>query len=107
LRLLVDNNLSPSLAHSLQPIFPEFKIDALRDKFAANTSDVDWIKTLDSEGGWAVLTAERRQITPKAWHLSMRSWSECGLLKESIVQPFRSQSACTLRTRTGVENSPE
>jgi PIN like domain len=73
LKLLVDNNLSPSLVHSLQPIFPEFKIDALRDKFAANTSDVDWIKALDSEGGWTGLTAERRQITPKAWHSSMRS----------------------------------
>jgi PIN domain-containing protein len=63
LKLLVDNNLSPSLAHGLQPIFPEFKIEALRDKFAANTSDVDWIKALDSEGGWAVLTAERRLKT--------------------------------------------
>jgi hypothetical protein len=39
------------------------QIEALRDKFAANTSDVDSIKALDSEGGCAVLTAERRLKT--------------------------------------------
>jgi len=48
-----------------------------------------------------------RKMTPKAQRSSMRSWSEWRLLKESIVQPFRSQSARTLRARTGVENSPE
>jgi hypothetical protein len=60
---MVDNNLSPSLAHSLQPLFPEHKIVALRDMFAANTPDVDWIELLDREGGWSVLTAERRLKT--------------------------------------------
>jgi hypothetical protein len=63
LKLLVDNNLSPSLAHSLQPLFLEHQIIALREKFAPNTKDVDWIKTLDAEGGWAVLTGERRLKT--------------------------------------------
>jgi PIN domain-containing protein len=63
LKLLVDNNLSPSLAHSLQPLFPDHQILALRDKFPANTRDVEWIKTLDRENGWAVLTAERRLKT--------------------------------------------
>jgi hypothetical protein len=63
LKLLVDNNLSPSLAHSLQPLFPEHQIVALRDKFLADIKDVDWIKALDNEGGWAVTTAERRLKT--------------------------------------------
>jgi hypothetical protein len=63
LKVLVDNNLSPSLAHSLQPLFPEHQIVALRDKFSANTKDVDWISTLNAEGGWAVITAERRLKT--------------------------------------------
>jgi len=34
LKLLVDNNLSPSLAYSLQPLFLEHQIIALREKFA-------------------------------------------------------------------------
>jgi hypothetical protein len=63
LKLLVDNSLSPSLAQSFQPLFPEHRIVALRDKFPANTKDVDWIQGLDSEGGWAALTAERRLKT--------------------------------------------
>jgi len=63
LKLLVDNNLSFTLAHSLQPLFPEHEIVALRDKFAQNTPDVDWIGALDKEGGWSALTGERRLKT--------------------------------------------
>jgi hypothetical protein len=60
---MVDNNLSPSLALSLQPLFSEHDVVALREKFPANIKDVDWIAALDSEGGWAALTAERRLKT--------------------------------------------
>jgi hypothetical protein len=63
LNLLVDNNLSPSLAQSLQPLFPEYQIIALRDKFAANTTDLEWINALSAEGGWSAVTAERRLKT--------------------------------------------
>lgn len=63
MKLLVDNNLSPSLAHSLQPLFPEFQIVALREKFSANTTDLEWMNALTVEGGWAALTAERRLKT--------------------------------------------
>ena len=77
MKLLVDNNLSPSLAHSIQPLFPEHEIVALRDKFAADTADVEWIKTLDREGGWAALTAERR--------LKTRPHERLALNRSSIV----------------------
>jgi PIN like domain len=60
---MVDNNLSPSLAHSLQPLFPEHEFAALREKFPASAKDVDWIAALDGEGGWATLTSERRLKT--------------------------------------------
>jgi hypothetical protein len=60
---MVDNNISFTIAHCLQPIFPEHRIISLRERFAANTKDVDWIATLDSDGGWAVLTKERRLKT--------------------------------------------
>jgi hypothetical protein len=63
LKLLVDNNLSFTLAHGLQPIFPEHEIVALRDKFAHSTPDVEWIHALDQGGGWAALTLERRLKT--------------------------------------------
>lgn len=58
MRLLIDHNLSPALAHSLQPLFPFHEIIALRDRFAANISDVEWMSALHAEGGWAALTRD-------------------------------------------------
>ncbi|MBR0936565.1 hypothetical protein [Bradyrhizobium jicamae] len=63
MKLLVDNNLSFTIAYCLQPIFPERHIVSLRKKFAANTKDIDWMKALSDEGGWAALTIERRLKT--------------------------------------------
>ena len=63
MKLMVDNNLSFALARSFQPLFDEHEFVALRDKFPANTKDVDWMAPLDAEGGWAVLTAERKLKT--------------------------------------------
>jgi hypothetical protein len=60
LKLLLDHNLSPRLAKALDALFVEHEIIALRDKFSANVTDVDWITTLDREGGWAVLTKDIR-----------------------------------------------
>lgn len=59
----MDNNLSPSLAQSLQPLFPESQIVALRGKFAVSITDVEWMNVLSAEGGWATITAERRLKT--------------------------------------------
>jgi hypothetical protein len=59
LKLLLDNPLSPRIAHCLQALFEgDHEIVALRDKFAANTIDVEWITALDREGGWAVITRD-------------------------------------------------
>jgi hypothetical protein len=63
LKLMVDANLSYALARSLQPLFSGHQVIALGDKFALNTKDEDWIKALDGEGGWAVVTADRRLKT--------------------------------------------
>jgi hypothetical protein len=58
LRLLIDHNLSPALARSLQPLFPFHEIVSLRDRFAVTTTDLGWMSALDSEGGWAALTMD-------------------------------------------------
>jgi hypothetical protein len=52
--------LSPRLARCLHALFEEHNIVALRDKFPINTSDMEWIKALDADGGWAVLTKDLR-----------------------------------------------
>jgi hypothetical protein len=61
LKLLLDHNLPPRLARCLQALFDrEHKIVALGEKFPVDVADLDWIKALDREGGWAVLTKDLR-----------------------------------------------
>jgi hypothetical protein len=60
LKLLLDNNLSPRIASCLQALFVEHRIVALRERFAGDTQDSEWIRMLDQEGGWAVLTKDLR-----------------------------------------------
>ena len=60
MKLLVDHNLSPAIARSLQLLFPDHTFVALRDRFSPDIADIDWMKDLDREGGWAVLTKDIR-----------------------------------------------
>jgi hypothetical protein len=61
LKLLLDHNLPPRLARCLQALFDrEHEIVALGEKFPVDVADLDWIKALDREGGWAVLTKDLR-----------------------------------------------
>jgi hypothetical protein len=56
---MLDNNLAPRIARSLSALFVgQHHVVALRDCFAENASDVEWIEDLDQRGGWAVLTRD-------------------------------------------------
>jgi hypothetical protein len=59
-KLLVDHNLSPAIARSLQHLFPTHTFAALGDRFPPDTPDIDWISELDRERGWATLTKDLR-----------------------------------------------
>jgi hypothetical protein len=64
LRFILDNNLSPRLARALNALTdgnPE--VHHLRDKFDADTPDVEWIQELSSQGNWVVVTEDRRILT--------------------------------------------
>lgn len=58
MNFFIDNNLPPPLAYALRELSkPEHhKVEHLRERFAANTPDQDWIRALATEGGWAVVT---------------------------------------------------
>jgi hypothetical protein len=60
LKLLLDHHISPRIARALDALFPQHHIFALRERFAADTSDVEWISALDKDGEWAVLTQDLR-----------------------------------------------
>src|SRR5258708_5266241 len=56
---MLDNNLAPRIARSLNALFADqHHVVALRDCFPENASDVEWIEDLDQRGGWAVLTRD-------------------------------------------------
>ena len=60
---MVDNDLPPRLARALNLIFEEDgdEIIALREKFKrSDLKDAEWITELAKEGGWAILSADRR-----------------------------------------------
>jgi hypothetical protein len=60
LKLLLDHNLSPRIARSLQALFGNHQIVALRERFSNAAPDIEWIDYLNREGGWAVLTKDLR-----------------------------------------------
>ncbi|WP_376091262.1 hypothetical protein ACE7GA_21400 [Roseomonas sp. CCTCC AB2023176] len=74
MRVFFDHNLSPALARALRELFrPEHEVVALREKFAPNISDVDWIDALNREGRWVVVSADRRIRKNRAEYLAFRS----------------------------------
>ena len=62
LRVFLDNNLSPYLAHALNVLLePEGdQVIHLTDRFRPDTEDRAWIDALTAEGGWVVISADRR-----------------------------------------------
>src|SRR4030095_2917360 len=60
-RFLLDNNLSPYLANALGALCqPEgIAVQHLRQKFKPDTSDVDWIAALSTEGDWSIVSQDR------------------------------------------------
>lgn len=61
MKLLIDENLPPALAHSLHALFAgKHEIVHIRHRFGAGVKDVDWIKELSSEGRWIIISGDRR-----------------------------------------------
>lgn len=66
MRILIDNNLSPHLARALAALSKPHQIDVehIRDKFKANTPDIEWIDALSADGGWTVISQDRLTRNP-------------------------------------------
>jgi hypothetical protein len=76
LKVFFDNNLSPHLAHALDVLLgPEGdQVVHLTDRFRRDTEDREWLGALGGEGGWVVISADRRihrsRIEREAWRRS-------------------------------------
>ncbi|MBE7157363.1 MAG: hypothetical protein INR62_02805 [Rhodospirillales bacterium] len=93
MKVIFDHNLSPALAHALQALFRhEHKIIALRDKFPADISDVDWISALSRDGQWVVISGDRRITRNRAEYTAFRRsrligmFLSAGLYKAPVIK---------------------
>ena len=74
MNVLIDNNVSPRIARALNALFtPEHQVIALRDRFAAETSDTEWISALSGAGRWVVISGDRRITKNKAEYRAFRN----------------------------------
>lgn len=93
MKVLVDENLSPALARSLNALFAgEHEIVHIRDKFGAGVKDVDWIGRLSADGHWIVISGDRRITRNKAEYTAFRSsrlvgfFLSKGLYKSPVIK---------------------
>ncbi|MBY5581791.1 hypothetical protein [Rhizobium leguminosarum] len=89
MKVLVDENLPPALARSLNALFAGKHI---RDRFSPGVKDVEWIGQLSSEGRWIVISGDRRITRNKAEYNAFRNsnlvgfFLSKGLYKSPIVK---------------------
>ncbi len=65
MKLAFDENLSPHLAHAIHALLTPEGGEAISipERFGPGIADRDWIGALHAEGGWAVLTQDRKLRT--------------------------------------------
>jgi PIN like domain len=60
-RFFLDNNLAAKIAKGLNGfVSPKHQVAHLKDLFAANADDADWMKKLAEQGEWIIITADFR-----------------------------------------------
>lgn len=76
MRFFLDNCLAIRHARALnEMVKPEHSFTHLQDKFKADTKDEDWIRKLEEEGDWIIISGDYRigknAHERLAWHESM------------------------------------
>jgi len=88
MKALFDHNLSPRLARCLQALMGnDHEIVALRDRFDMNIKDIDLITRLSEEGGWILVSGDRRITKNKAEKSVFRNSRVVGMfLSKSLYE---------------------
>lgn len=87
MKILVDENLPPALAHALQALFKDsHHIEHARSKFGPGKTDLEWINQLNNEGRWIVLSADRRITRNRAEFRAFQSSKLIGFFLSSGLQ---------------------
>lgn len=103
---MVDECISPYLARALRELFLGLhKVDHIRDRFPKSTTDREWIEALSDEGGWIILSADRRISRNKAELHAFRSSGMVGffLCRTVYAKPVHRQAVRILQVWDSVE----
>lgn len=74
MRVLVDENLPPALARALGELFMnQHEVIHIRQRYGPGVKDIDWIRDLNADGHWIILSADRRISKNKAEQTAFRS----------------------------------
>jgi hypothetical protein len=78
MKCMFDNCLPPKLAKTMNYLEGDDGIEVihLKEKFSADTQDVEWISALAKEGGWFVITRDN-QIKKQPHEI--KAWQESNL----------------------------
>tara|TARA_R110002110_G_scaffold36921_1_gene122553 strand:+ start:169 stop:567 length:399 start_codon:yes stop_codon:yes gene_type:complete len=87
LRLFFDNNISPKIARAVEALLgPSDQSVALRDRFDASVSDVEWLRALGNERGWTIVSGDKRILRNRAEREAFRRARLVGFFLEPAVQ---------------------
>ena len=89
MKFFLDNNLPPSWAEALNALSGTEKhsVHHLRTKFPRNVTDVEWINTLASEGGWTIISGDLR--ISRNQH-ERQAWLKSGMVAFFLTKGWRS-----------------
>jgi hypothetical protein len=74
LKVLIDENLPPALARSLNALFAgKHEIIHVRERYGPGVKDLQWITELSAEGRWIIISGDRRITRNKAEYNAFRS----------------------------------
>lgn len=114
MRFFFDNCLAPKHAKALDAlVVPDHQVIHLRDRFAANTPDEQWLRKLGEEEDWVLVSGDHRII--KTRHLRA-IWRACRVtgffLKPAWMdQPLMNQHArlasCFSKIIVAAESHPK
>lgn len=90
MKVLVDENLPPALARALAALFVgTHEVVHLREKFGASVKDLEWISTLNSEGHWIIISADRRIARNRAEQQAFKASKLVGFFLAPGLQKAR------------------
>ncbi|RXF69602.1 hypothetical protein [Hansschlegelia zhihuaiae] len=87
MKVLIDENLPPRLARALHELLkPQHQVYASRALFGTGVKDLDWMARLNAEGGWVVISGDRRITRNKHEAAAFRASNMIGFFLSKGLQ---------------------